>query len=382
MSKKFISLPELQALANEYASTNADYYVNSRDMQFPTRRGFQFPAEDNGPLFANGDTPMVGMYINDHAMTQLAARLDAPPMRWLDDRNSCPDPLWLHNMNWLASNRENARYMVRQHDNYARAVLSDQYTPFDLPEAVQMMVEAAGAAEAQVKVGRYTVGDVSTGYMLMPNTVIGLDPREGRANRELHLAAFFHNSEIGTGKWKILPGVYTGVCDNGAIFGYMSRSQFGEIDPELFTHGASITHRWIDRDGIRNQIANALITAFNMSAVAGQAYIQSYAVPMTTERVENEIARLVSKYNFTVVERENWLRAVTTEVSQRGSDMATLGDVVNGLTVLSHSQESVERRRDYEVVAGNMIMAEFPNLFNEMNAEDLVNDRPWVQSRF
>lgn len=385
---KFQTLEQFYQNAVEYSEANFDETARTTSMSFPLRNVVSFNTQPN--LFAPQGAPIAGK-LDDWAAGQLNGRLDGPDMRWMRDPKRCPDVLWCELNERLIQLREDANLLLRMRNTgngpTIQGVLSDQYVTFDGHEFVEMVADAVTQAGAKAVVARPINGRHTSAYILLPEIQFGTDPRDtnGRGGGALHPGVYISNNEIGRGGIRVAGGLFTGVCMNGAIFGWRKRGKGNsdETDRSVF-----LPHRWNDKALIRRFIANSLSWSFDMSEKAAQAYISSYEVPIADdiERLTNTISKWGAKYGLTLETQALWRQNAQTEAGRRGVEQISLGDLVNGLNVMSHATDSAEAKEEIEIFAGDLLISNFPGLFggSEVQAEmdgDYGNRR-YVQTAF
>jgi hypothetical protein len=297
--------------------------------------------------------------LDENAFTQMAQLLDAPPLTWLNDPKACDLTLLSDIMNYLAQHRPEANYFTRfWGDDSVRAVLSDQYRPFDHDVLLPMVIDAfEEMGSPKHKVMRSCIDHHMRGYVLFPEMVLENDPRGGN----IHPAMYLTNEETGRGGLRVLPAVFTGYCSNGSIFGL---SQTGKEQ--------LIRHRWYDLDILKEKVALMIGDAMNAADAVIQAYVKSYTIKIAKKELPNIIARwsATTAYRMSQEEATAWENNTVQEAAIRSSDI-TWGDLINGLTVMSHSTESTLKQQKIEGMSGDILA----NLFNLQLESVPVMDR-------
>lgn len=357
------SLESFAVKVRQWEADNYDAVVDSRFIGYKQDDSIRYtahPVKDEG---ANGlfgeNVQMSGGETNAkltrHALAQLVERLDGPPTRWLHTK--CDGLLRADVMNDVISHREAKDFLVRnriQDDGTAvRAILSDQYGVFNHDEyigLVQGAIDQMGAIGNDAIVFHGEIGDSMRGYVCLPNVSFGADPRNG-GGHQLHPAVYIGNSETGTGKYRANGGLYSGLCENGYIFGWGSESALEGI------------HRNVSRRTIASQVADALAAAFRLSEEAAQRFVDSQAIFMEPNAIENLATKWGEKYGLTLESTEAWTKMIGMEARQQGrGDRPTLFDVVNAVTFTAQEQNPNEREV-MERIGGDLLYAELPDRY-------------------
>lgn len=354
VTQRMFTVEEIQAQVEEYAVDTHDHLAQSTNLTFNSGH-LSYLEDGDGPLFDTA-THQDGK-LTDQSYTQVVGRLDGPDLKWLTQR--CPLSLADKIMNALAQEyRDPARFLIRHKGSTVRAVLSDQYTKLDNIKLVPMVAKALGIIKEQTGVNgvvmRPIIGDHLSMYVLLPDFPVAVDPRQhyiGGQNGVLYPGAHVGNDETGHGGVWIQSAVFTGICNNGAIFGWQE-----ETDIRPF-----IRHRWIDEAALQHLVSLNLGEALKMSDAAIKMYVESYTISMGEEQLLGMVNEYRAKYGLLVSESQSWLGAVATEVGQRGDRQITLGDVVNGLTVQAHATKDPIRGELFERIAGDALTERLGN---------------------
>jgi hypothetical protein len=360
-----ITIAELKSRVDAYAADCFDNLTQQKGLSFGPNHQMNFVGgEDN--LFGKA-AGMTGR-LTPWAFSQIAGRLDAPGVRWLDDDKHCPDDLRQTIMNQLVGLREDNRLMVRSKGEAVRAVLSDEYTPFDNKDLVGMVEEAVQTLGVAPEVHRTETGDSMRTYILLPQVTFAQDPtkpirtsqggngqlpgtfRQANANSQygdggLHPAVYISNSEIGGGSARITGAVYRYVCGNGLIWGWNTNDIF------------SIRHRWISMGAMRTLVGEAMGVAFKMSEKAALAFMASQEIHLQPKSLKPMLDDWATKYGIAVDAKENWLAVVTSQAQEYGrAQDPRLFDMINAATYVAQNRGSEEREM-MERMAGDLLMA-------------------------
>lgn len=350
-TSKFVPVSEFLENVAEVAANNWDVTpVAPKSITFsPTERTSISFASNEGSLFA---TAMHVAPMEEWAEQQIWERLLGPDYGWIGDRNRAPDELYAHIGNYLANYRTVEPLLLRMRgmdEPKVRAVLSSQYRVFDGNDLVNVLNHAAAIRNSNAVVARGQIGDHTSGYVLLPDITFGEDPRNSGGNRDLHPCVYFASNEIGRGGIRVNPGLYTGVCSNGLIWGWRDNQ---DVDA-LF-----LRHRWSSRAIMEAMIADVVSKAFVFSEKLTKMYLDSYTIEISKKADEDFAATMLrwgQKYNLSAAETAKWQTA--TEKEAEGGPIR-LGDVINGITWLAHGTDSALHKEELEV-AGGSLLAQF-----------------------
>jgi len=327
-------MDELKDAVKMFSKDMSDSLTSSTSLSF---------AEDNWVSFTPRNYPVASMgKLTDWAYNQLAGRLDAPPTRWLLDDTHCDTGLRNGIMDYLVKVRPEQGLTVRMNGDSVRAVLSDQYTKFDHTELVDMVGEAITEMGVQAEVRRAEIGDELRAYVLVPSITFANDPTK-QGNGGLHPAVYLSNSERGGGAVRITGAVYRSVCSNGVIYGWSATDVF------------SMRHRWIDQNGMRVLVADALAQSFKMSEKAAMAFVRAQQLQVEPRSLKPIVNEWALKYGISISAKENWLQVITSEATSYGrAEDPRLFDVVNAATYVAQQQIPAEREQ-MERMAGDIL---------------------------
>jgi len=292
---------------------------------------------------ADGNNPTVALgRLNDWALSQIEGRLDAPA-RWMNDPEHCPDELRSTMLDFLTAVRPEMQLLTRLKGENIRAVLSDQYTPYDNVQLLDMVVLAMQASHYQPEVHRPEVGDNLRAYVLLPNITFGNDTPDQYGHGGLHPAVYVRNSEIGNGKVRITSAVYRMVCGNGVIYGWNEEESF------------EIRHRFIKEAMMQTLVADALATSLKMSEQAANDFIASQNLHVDPKQLDNIVDTWAEKYGITVEAKENWLATITGEATSYGrTNDPRVFDLVNAATYVAQNRPTDEREQ-MERLSGDLL---------------------------
>jgi hypothetical protein len=336
-----MKVSELLEKAQAYAQDCADAYTTTQHLRFNTHGCTVYPTKDS-----NFTVNMQGMP-NEHALSQVIEKLDAPALAWIGNEKRCSLELRAKIFNNLAVDRPDAGLFIRHKGDNVRAVLSSQYTPLDNVMLIDLVGQAIGTMGVDVQVLRPTVGDHLSAYIVIPSVTFDNDPAyRGGDNGGLHPAVYISNSEIGTGSARTAGGLYRWYCSNGAIYGWKAEESL------------AVRHRWLSIGTMRAIVASGIASALKMSEKCAIAYVQAQEIHVEQVNLKSIINEWAGKYGLSVPAKESWLRAVTAETSvQERQDDPRLIDLFNGATYSAQSIENVPAREMVERMAGDMLYA-------------------------
>ena len=373
MLEKAVPFQELQERARAYGEACYDQVGSSREMAYSLGDQLRYRGTGGAAgLFGENVATETGGRMTRHALSQLAERLDGPPMRWLGDERHTNEALRADVMNALLLNRPASELLIRHRDDVVRAILSDQYSTFSHVDFLDLV----GGALAQVpeigddaRVHNAQVGDELRAYVLLPRIVFGPDPGHDRLppGREappgggngaepksqrgdpLHPAFYLSNSEIGTGKVRIHGGLFRVKCANGLI-GW-----------EREQGGLDLVHRGLSTRTIASAVADALVEALKLSEELASRFVASQAVLLRPGKIEGLARAWGEKYGLSLPTVDAWYKLVGWEASLNGrtGDEVALFDVVNAATYVAHDLAPAEREQA-ERMAGDLLYAELP----------------------
>lgn len=150
--------------------------------------------------------------INDIAHRQIGSFLKIPAVYYERMRNEAPDLLTDNVNNWLLSQEQNTRRMIRTLDGTARAFLSDRYRRIDNFEIATTVLPIIGQMEgATIESCELTDSRM---YIKVVNPRIQAEVSKGDI---VQAGVLITNSETGQGSVNVSPLIYRLVCTNGMI---------------------------------------------------------------------------------------------------------------------------------------------------------------------
>lgn len=362
MNNQGVPIQWLMTQAAEHQSHYHDHFVDSDDLHFRGRQ-LSYVESDDTPLFGK---PAGGMgELTTRAWQQIVERLDGPDFRWIANPDRCPGDLHDQILNRLAVERQNQRLMLRGYSDYIRGVLSDEYTPFDNLETLQLIASGIEMAVGNDdSMGEYKLhragiaglGEYMSGYLLFPNVEVAPEPT-GRGSA-LHPAIYFRNGEVGGSSLRIAAGVFRSVCTNGAIFGWH--------DEDVFI----LRHRWVNRESLAVLAAQAVGKALTLSEVACRMLYDTIQIQIKPVQIKSLAAKWKEKYGLPANVTGLWIAGTEQEATMYGrADDIRLFDMVNTLTALAQAQEDVSLQERMEIGAGDLVTSFFGEAFAEVERQ-------------
>ena len=292
------------------------------------------------------------VHMLEQARTQLAGRL-AIPSRWIQDPEKCPRELREQVFNWKFLNAEQKDFFLRLRSGNLRAVLTEQYTPFDHADLFGAVYNALEQEDMlpHVEVLKQSLGDTMSAYIVWKGTDFngngnGRPMGDGGGTGGLKPAVYVSNSEIGTGASRIHGGLYRSFCVNGMILGWEAKNTF------------QIIHRHKNRKTISLLANEAIAVALKLSEKAAVKFIESQNQFIAPSSLKSIIGKWSRKYGLTVGQNESWLETLTTQVDSTGQ--VSYADIINEATYAANRTEDSELAQTFERMAGEMVFAELP----------------------
>ena len=211
------TLQELAAELDRQNSAKRDYVADTRRMHFTTiteqdREGEQDGRWSEIDLVGEGagdDTS--GLIVTDHTAHQLADHLKIPFGFYQRLYGGLPDLLDT-NVNRLLHHNPQRR-MLRTLDGRARAFLSDRYRRLDNFELAQTLLPILNDIGEGVRIESCALTEKRM-------YIKAITPRVGgqvKVGEEVCAGVFISNSEVGEGRLRVEPLVYTLACSNGMV---------------------------------------------------------------------------------------------------------------------------------------------------------------------
>lgn len=351
-----VSVQDLYDRAVAWNEKLVDTEVESaRALDFFSPRQLSVPQQTFGS--ATGVVKLMSASIlNDHAWSQLCGRLDIPAEWAGADEHCAPDLREIILGHKFDNADPEKKLLVRTRENgdglpTCRAVLSGEYTRFDNLELVSLVREAIQAEGIQAVVLRPDVGDELRAYVVLDSIDFGArhahewhGPANGNGTGGgpggMFPAIYIRNSEIGTGKVRVLGGLVRSWCSNGAVLGWKEEDSF------------ALTHRFSNRHLLAQRVVDAILVCLRMSEGAAERMIELTNLVYPPERIGTLVNEWAGKYGLLVESKDAWKAALDSAAASKGQ--ITGFDAVDWATFVAQGLQG-ERREQMEVMAGNMI---------------------------
>jgi hypothetical protein len=207
------SLQEFAAELDRQNSAKADYVADTRRMHFTTHPGDGTPGSHSElDLVGEGATSDTdSLIVTEICHRQISGYLDIPWKFYTRIQAQVPD-LFDTNVNRLLRHNPERR-MVRTLDGKARAFLSDRYRRLDNYELAQVVLPILRDLGEGVRVESCELTDSRMYIKAITPRVTG----QVKVGEEVCAGVFISNSEVGWGKLRVEPFVYTLACTNGMV---------------------------------------------------------------------------------------------------------------------------------------------------------------------
>jgi hypothetical protein len=275
--------------------------------------------------------------VEEHALDQLATRLDIPP----GYLKRCPPHVKDTNLNhWLGDLSEKARYsrrisatiFTRTYGDNVRAFLTDSYAPIDNTDILKAIDELM--PDVNYKLIKPSIGRDD---IYVRTTVLdGIGP-----NGNYGFGAYIHNGETGSRGLCVAPFLMRTSCTNSTVW---------------LEHAFRVRHVVSSKHSQGWLLANvkeALGRAFRLGDTMIENVVKAEAARIPD--LNKVIAELSGKYKMS--REEERMVSIGTE-----SERTKMG-LINGLTYMAKALEDQDRRLTFEGLAG-AILAEPGSLFD------------------
>jgi len=304
-----VNLHEMLARSQEFDIQKEDYLSPLEDITF-TEKGVSFREK----LFGTA----LDLEMTDWALGQVCDKLGPPPRHYME---VCPGELRAHNLNhWKEVKKSNGGWLIRTHEEKARAVLSKDYTIMNNTEVLSTMIDIMGdtvyepvqpfispdAAHVKIKVTHNNDGNYGQGV-------------------------YIGNGETGNYKLRVLPFVQRTSCTNSIIW------KGGGIE---------LRHWRVGRIDLMYTIKRFMGEALNKTADMMDKIIEAELefIP--------EFAEYVKKFC-----KDNQVSEVGYGMVMAGTESVhTRMALVNGLTYYAHEQKDYNDQLRLETLGANILM--------------------------
>lgn len=306
------------------------------------------------------EIPTMGeFWVNDHAASQLAERLDIPLRHYRRLEAKHPD-LLAHQVNALMR-RENTRGMVRILEGKIRAFLSDKYRAldnYDLADVVVPLLKEAGAQVVSCEVTETRLYIKARLPWLDREMPVPEGLKMGVGHnwyvRSVTGMITISNSDVGAGMLSIAPGIFEKQCTNLAVF---KDEGFGRVHLGKKAGGEGQVEEYLSDETkkLEDAVVWAKVRDVVKATMDGRV-IDRLVVKMQEARgdlIKADPAKVVEvfakKFGVTEQERGGLLRHLTDsgEMNRYGLQW--------GVTRLAGDTEDYDRASELERLGGQVI---------------------------
>jgi hypothetical protein len=285
---------KLELLINKYDAGSVDYLVNSGDFSLET---------DYRDLYINDNQFTNKLRMNENALQQLCAKITVPYTFIKKSMETGYSGIAEEARNvlhtWLEYKYDpKTQLLVRAHDNYARAILSDRYKIVNSIDVFNLIKDNVLPKGYHIKEYHHNEGDL---YMRVIN-----NERIDIPGEDLHIGFNIKNGETGNLKLSADVMVFKQICSNGLMVtkgqnNMYNKRHFGNIDA-----GSMVTdftnHTINNISTITRQVKDEIVKAMNESikidnldAILKKVSTETKVVGSAMDVVRN----LLDKYGMT-----------------------------------------------------------------------------------
>lgn len=318
--------------AKEYQTHKVDFTTTTHDIVFdPFDCGLVIPG-------AMGKTKVL---MTNHCVGQVYKRLGPValggqrtlPKDYLD---ACPDTLRAINLNnWAAV--ADQKWLVRAYDNSARAVLSNRYEVVDTLECLEWTKEALESQTAHAY--KFHNVHLTPDYLRLSITMSDItipDGGKGRGAGGVYgIGCDIGTGEIGNAMIRCAPYVQRTSCTNSIVYN----------GGEAFLHRHSGS-----RNLLVSQFCDAVFAALKGCEEVLQRLVQSLRVPIPS--VDDIISEMCKE--------NGWSEGLGIAIAMGVEGENNLWGLVNGISYAANTLEDEEKRLEFHVLAGSLLMQGVP----------------------
>lgn len=324
------------------------------DRQVATKRDFVADASEVQLIeMVDGGTKLrVGadnaFDINKTFHEQLAGDLDIPKKYYDRMLVDSPELLRANANHWLQ--KSGTKRMVRTLDNKARAYLSDKYRPLDNYDLVQVALPVLTQSGCRIESAEVTESRL---YLKAVTERITMKLKVGDI---VQAGIVISNSEIGKGRLKVEPLIFTLRCLNGMIAPdySLAKNHVGRSNTGIDFEGASEFYR--DETRLADDRAFWMKVKDTLSHVFEQINFERI-VQKLNDASENKITVEPKKVVEMSAKRFSWSEDEGTNVLAHlvgGGDMTQYG-LHSAVTRAAQDLKSYDRSTEFERIGGQII---------------------------
>ncbi len=347
-----IRLTEMQDRVHAWAEDNYDVRMShSKDSLFHDEQDIEIYEKTEG---APWDSTVYRLTLDDHSRSQLADRFKLPN-RYMWNPEYFPPELRKDCFDFKFRSAPQEDMLVRARkagdQELCRAILTQQYRPYDNVEFIDAIVEAVsvkGVDPATVRVGNWSVGSDMRGIGILPNITFdgwnngGPPAADGGGSGGLHPGFKFSNSEIGNSRTRVHGGSWRGYCQNGMIYGWKENNGF------------AIVHRGRKVMGL--MVNEGIADALELSEKGAKVFMEKMSELVERTDIGGIISRWSSKYGFTVESTDHWKAMCESQIAVHGQ--LSEFDVINSLTYVARDLDNAVEQEQLQIAAGEMVFVD------------------------
>ncbi|MFW6030264.1 MAG: DUF932 domain-containing protein [Halanaerobiales bacterium] len=228
---------------------------------------------------------------------------------------------------------------VEHGERYARAILSDRYSPFDNDQLVDVINEALTKSQYKYEIIEYQNDDLTASIRItFPDTETDVDYSKRSKGDVLKAAVMIMNSEVGKRGIYIMPVVYRVVCSNG-----MTVWQSLGNKKDFYRKHVGLTEQGV---------YDFAITAFDEAMDSAYNSITKFKdlQKINVEDPETEIKKLLSRNKIP----KRLIEKVQERHQAKWMGDKTIFSIVNAVTNVARDLK-IDDKIDLENAAGNIL---------------------------
>jgi len=337
-----ITLEKFNDLVQDHEASLTDVKTNLKETRY----------EAGGVITATQDTPLGKLImkgkLNDNGFNGMCERIGAPG-RWLKSHKCPPDleQTIVHRLNEDQVKNSLIRYRQAggNDDQLIRAVLSDQYLPYnhlDMWQDIKNAIVGTKLEGLDPKIWKPYISEAMDAWILFEGVVAdpeGYNPKlyDGGGAGGLKPAIHIRNSEDGQGKVRIDSGFYRSYCTNGVIFGLNERASLSAI------------HRGKSKHFMRANVAMAVAGAARACGLGINKFIKATTIEIKTNVIDKVVDEWTSSYHIAVGTKENWTKSLTS--------VRTWADLVMATSDFAGTLQDRNESTQFEELSGELLFA-------------------------
>ncbi|MFW6026275.1 MAG: DUF932 domain-containing protein [Candidatus Woesearchaeota archaeon] len=317
------------------SNNRQDFVISTDDIKFGRNNGHIIGINNK---FQTLDFPM-----NPWAQSQFFNKLNMPGryFKELMEENQF-DMVAEHANYQLGKMDDDDQLLVRTIDHgerFARAILTDRYSPFDNDQLIDVVNEALNKSQYKYEIIEYQNDDLTASIRItFPDTETDIDYRDRKQGDVLKAAVMIMNSEVGKRGIYIMPVVYRVVCSNGLTVWKTIGSK-----TDFYRKHVGLTDQGV-YDFAITAFEQAMDTAYN--SITRFKDLQKINVEDPEIAIKNMLSR--NKIPKRVIEK------VQERYDAKWMGDKTMFAVVNAMTNVARDLD-IDDKMDLETAAGNIL---------------------------